>query len=429
MALVQVAQGAQIRSNDLNQIIVGLDGTSAVTFTVKGDVTHEAGARVIMRSTAAATLVDTLNTVGGITSQGLSLAYQSPSASASLNQPVINSIVHIRPNGSATDQTGSTYLLKSIRYGSTASGDGTLAAHYSLLVQTESQSSYNGFAGGHDQVGVAGHVIIHGNGDGRGGLVNSPGRGYPGYFEGVLFSPSGQVIGSEMKVVNNSGTDAAYFGASAYTRLNFALQLVGQAEEAPYSVTVGSTGPANVTAGSHFNTAAINIVTSDTSVTRPAFLAGIFFNQNSVKNYLIDAWSCTFGTQGPPPFVRMAPGMPITALQPDLTADSRLIMLQTVSGQHNIFFGRNSGADKNIQFVAQGAPTTPLLAINPLGILDLTNNPNAFVPRAGTGLTPAFTTVGSTVTGMPSAATPSWYMQIYMNGTTAKGCIPVWPTT
>lgn len=430
MALVQIVQGARILSNDINQLITGLDGTSAVNFTIKGNITQIGGARQLMQQTASSTFTDTLNLVGGLTYQYLGVAHSSATAAATTNVPMVQMQAHIRPNA-ATNSTGGTWVYKTTRYGSSATTDGNMAAHYSLLSQVESQSSYDGFAGGHDEVAIAGLAIIHGNGDARGGLANSNGRGYPGYLEGINFAPtSGQIIGLEVKVVNNSGTDSQYFTDPGFTHHNIGLQLVGQAEEAPYSIAVGTGGPAAAACGGHFNMAAVKIVTSDSGATRGAWRAGIYFEQNSIKDYLIDAYQCSFGTQGPPPFARLAAGMPVVALPPDGTSgDVKLFMMETVSGKHNIFFGRNLTTNMNIQFVNQAAPTAQILGITPTGNFDFAANTSIIRATQGSGVTPAFAAVTNSVSGFPTATNPSYYIRAFLGSGTTYVCWPAWQTT
>lgn len=306
-------------------------------------------------------------------------------------KPAVNIQVELKPNGSGANTTGSSFFFRTRRHGSGAAwasattDNGSLAAHYSFLSLTQSDSTYSGFAGGHDQVAIAGLAIGHGAGDIRGGTVNSPARVYAGYFEASVFSSAGQAIGAEIQVVNNSATAASHIDGG-YPLRNTGLQLVS---------AINNTGSAP---GSLYNAAYCKISTFTGSVNEAAY-CGIFFEQNSCKEYLIDAYRATWGGT-PPPFVRMANQMSIAARNSLSTLD---LLLMRLDGNDavEIFHGAtgSSATDPTpVAFLLQNGNTN--MAISPTGIIQINNTTSGTAPWA------TMTNTGATTAGQAPLFSP-----------------------
>ena len=424
MALVQIVQGAAILSNDLNQIIVGLDGTSAVDFTIKGAVTHENGAREYFRSGAGATISNELGVVGGTTFNYIGVAHASSTVAAATNSPMFNMDAHIRPNQTqfTTPETGASWMLKTVRYGSgsaATTNDGNLAAHYAFLVQAETDSIYTGYNSGHDEVAMAAILTVHGAGDARGGQYNSPGRGWAGYFEAINYSPTGQSIGMEIQVVNNAGATAAAYGSAGYSMHQYGVQLVSNANN------IGATTGAIT--NSYQNTAAIRLA-STSAVTKNAFRYGMVVETNAVSDYLIAAYLGPVGATTSwafPPFVILGTGQGIYVRSADGTTDSKLIATDPTSSALNLYFSKSTGSHLGIGFVDQTGNTQ--MSIMPTGNFNFSANTSVIRAVQGAGVTPAFAAVTNGLSGFPLGTNPSHYIRAYSGATYV--CWPAWTTT
>lgn len=366
-------------------------------------------------------LLSVLGTDNETSYDHIGLANGTTAIAAAASKPLVNMQAEVKPNGASATSTGTSFLFRTRRHGSGAAwasattDNGSLAAHYSALFMSSSDSTYSGYSSGHDQVALVGLAFAHAPSDDRGGTVMSTARVWGVYGEGVNWSTAGQGIGAEFKVVNNTGATALIYTNGGFANRNTAIQLTSAINEASASWIAGH-------GGSLYNSMYVRYSTA--GVPNAACYTGHYYEAESIKSYIHDANYCTWNGTAVP-FARLRMDMPILALAPDGTTDNLLFKMRT-TGTIDYYLPSSSSTDNSLRWLLQSG--TVLASINPQGVLDFTNttsNTAPIITVTGTGTTAfaiAFTPGG---TGQPSSNTISDWLAIRKNGVLKKiPCLP-----
>lgn len=410
---ITVTFGKLLASEDVNPTLRGLNGEAITDFLIKGVTYLDTTGEIKIRRKSATTLTQWLFTEGETTDGAITMVEGTPSVTAAVNVPQINTTRYVRPNQTDTahNVTGANWIFKAIRKGtgSTISdgpaGDGNLSALYSFMVVTIDDSDFTGFNTGHDTIGFASLVkSLDGTDLGYAGTVASTGRVWAGYLEAIAISPASQAIALEAIVYNSTGVDAVAFASGAYAKKNVGVQIVSFVE------TNGTTGRWN-SVGLRFASNGSVANTADNG-----FMRGIYFEAFSVAipGYAIDIAALT--TQTP---IRLQNGGIVVARDAANSADVGLFKLNS-SNQVEVY---TNSSNYKIMTASGG---TDLIYITSAGRIDLRQSTN-WTGVAGGATTPTLTAIATATSGMPSQAANTQWVKLALNGT--NGVIPWWPMT